>query len=310
LIGSTVSLSNQQSGWTPAATPDFTYASPADAPAKQWLIRLIERLSGQPRLFQLYRAYQREPEPRQEFWSAAVRALELKLRLDQGDLSLIPSQGPAVVVANHPFGVLDGIVLASLVGTRRKDFRLLVHSLLTSAQEPRPWLLPIDFTAAQDARRANIASRNAARTWLEAGGALIIFPGGTVSTAPTLFAPAVDPDWQPFVAALVARSGAPVVPVYFEGENSRLFQLASHVSQTLRLALLFHEVARRIGSEVHVRIGEPLPADELARIGDRRALAAHLRQVTYALGGRHDTAPSAKLAAIALSRVRARPMPK
>ena len=74
-----------------------------------------------------------------------------------------------------------------------------------------------------------------------------------------------------------------MVPVFFDGQNSRLFQIASHMSQTLREALLFHEVRNKLGAVVRVRIGAPQSYLELAGLGDRHALIAHLRRLTYAL---------------------------
>jgi putative hemolysin len=112
-----------------------------------------------------------------------------------------------------------------------------------------------------------------------------VFPAGAVSTAPDRLGlrPAVDSRWQPFVAQLVQRSKASVVPIWFGGQNSRLFQIASHVSATLRLSLIFHEVKSRIGATLPVAIGAPIPFEALGAIQDRQELADYLRDRTYAL---------------------------
>ena len=171
--------------------------------------------------------------------------------------------------------------------------------------ELREWLFPIDFANTDEARRKNVASRNAARKWLADGGTLIVFPGGTVSTVPAPLArTAVDPEWQPFVAALVLKAAAPVVPMYFMGQNSRLFQLASHVSQTLRLSLLFKEVADKIGAEIAVRVGEPISPETLTALGDRKSVAEYLRSATYRLADKPPRPPSAKLQKIAGHRMK------
>jgi putative hemolysin len=114
---------------------------------------------------------------------------------------------------------------------------------------------------------------------------VVVFPAGAVSTAPDKLGlkPAVDWRWQPFVSQLVQRSKATVVPVWFSGQNSRLFQIASHVSYTLRISLIFHEVRSRIGTALPVMIGAPIPYADLAAIKDRQALADHLRDRVYAL---------------------------
>src|SRR6202007_2396037 len=153
------------------------------------------------------------------------------------------------------------------------------------APEVRDFVLPIDFSETEEAQRTNLTSRAAARARLEEGGAGVAFPPGGVSTAPDRLGrkPAVDARWQPFVGQLIQRSKATVVPLWFGGQNSRLFQMASHLSQTLRLSLIFHEVKSRIGDELPVAIGAPIPFQELAAIKDRQALADNLRDRAYAL---------------------------
>lgn len=114
------------------------------------------------------------------------------------------------------------------------------------------------------------------------GGALILFPAGGVATASTPLAPAQDLDWTPLLARLVHEGEAPVVPIYFNGQNSRLFQWAGHVSLTLRLALLIREALRKQGDTLSARIGRPIPYNALADL-DRTTLTTHLREATLGL---------------------------
>jgi putative hemolysin len=260
---------------------DFTYAAPEDAVWRRSLIHAIEQVSGKPRLWRLYADYCRGPAAG-DFFAEAVERLSLKLAVDRRDLQRIPRDGPLVVVANHPFGVIDGIVLGYLLSRVRPDFRIMVNSVLFRLPELQPFLLPIDFAGTRAAQATNLATRRQALADLAAGRAIAIFPGGTVSTAASPLGRAVDPAWKPFVGRLVQEGRAAVVPVFFEGQNSRLFQWASRLSMTLRLALLFHEVVNKMGGEVALRIGAPLPCQQLARFADRRALTDHLRALTYA----------------------------
>ena len=265
----------------------FSYAEAGDPIFKRGLIRLIEKLTGQPKLKRLYLDVQRARRPGESFWAGAVRALGLDVRYDRGALMALPQNGPLVVVANHPYGVLDGIVIAWLVEQRRGDFLVLTNAVLQRAPEVRDYVLPIDFSETRRALETNVASRAAARAHLDKGGAVIVFPAGGVSTAPDRLGrrPAVDARWQPFVAQLVQRSKASVAPIWFSGQNGRLFQIASHLSLTLRLSLIFHEVKARIGAALPVAIGAPIPFAEIAGIKDRQALADWLYERVYALGG-------------------------
>ena len=263
----------------------FSYAAPSDPWAKRMIIRAIERSTGQPYLKWLYDQHRAAPEPDESFWDSAVRRLELKIVCNDDALMRLPKTGPLVIVCNHPFGVLDGVVIGHLISRVRADFRILTNAVLYRAEEIRSHLLPVDFTESEEALQTNLKSRAAAKHHLMNGGCLIVFPAGGVSTTPTPWhRHAIDAEWKNLTARLISQAKAPVAPVYFAGQNSRMFQLASHVSMTLRLSLLFREVHRRIGSELHVRIGDVIPYEQLATIADRQAFMNHLRQSTYALG--------------------------
>ncbi len=263
----------------------FSYANAEDPRLKRFVIRLIERTTGQPYLRWLYEDYRNNPPTNESFWDSAIRRLELNVTYDEVRLAAWPKSGPLVVVSNHPFGVLDGLTICHLVAKIRTDFLVLTNSVLYRADEIKPFLLPIDFAETSEALSTNLKSRAQAKTHLIKGGCLVIFPAGGVSTTPTMWHKhAIDADWKTFTARLITQARAPVAPVYFAGQNSRLFQIASHISMTLRLSLLFKEVHNKIGSEIRVRIGDVVPYDALASITDRYAFMQHLRQMTYALG--------------------------
>jgi len=266
----------------------FSYANASDPPLKRGVIRLVEKATGQPRLKKMYLDNQRFPRANENFFEAAVRKLALDVRYDADALASFPRTGPVVVIANHPYGVLDGIVISWLVAKVRSDFLVLTNAILMRAPEVNGYILPVDFSETEEAMKTNLTSRAAARTQLEKGGVVVVFPAGAVSTAPDKLGlkPAVDWRWQPFVAQLIQRSRAPVVPIWFSGQNSRLFQIASHLSYTLRLSLIFHEVRARIGTALPVVIGAPIAYSEFAGIKDRQALADHLRDRVYALAKR------------------------
>ncbi len=267
----------------PEEMPVFSYAASGDRLAKRLAIRAIEKVTGQPKLKRMYLDNRMNPVPDESFWRAAVRRLELTLNYDHGRLMALPKTGPLVIVANHPFGVLDGIVISYLTSLVRDDFLVLTNSVLYQAPEVRPYLLPIDFAETPEALKTNLDSRRRALDLLNRGGCVVVFPGGTVSTAKRPFGRALDPDWKPFTAKLILAAKAPVAPIYFCGQNSRLFQIFSNVSQTLRLSLLFKEVANKIGRQMDIKIGPLIDPSELTALPSRQAVMDYLRDRTYAL---------------------------
>lgn len=263
----------------------FSYAAPDDPWVKRMFIRAIERMTGQPYLKRIYDDNRAHPVAGETFFDAATRRLELNIAANEDALNEWPKTGPLVVVANHPFGVLDGLIICHLVSKVRSDFRVLTNSVLFRAEEIRAFLLPVDFADTEAALQTNLRTRAEAKLHLTRGGCLIVFPAGGVSTTPSFWHKrAFDAEWKTFTGRLILQSRAPVAPVFFRGQNSRLFQLASHISMTLRLSLLFKEVHDRIGTTIRVCIGDVIPFEQLPAGADRQAFMRMLRERTYALG--------------------------
>lgn len=262
----------------------FTYST-ADQPLLQrTVIQAIERIGGQAKLKKLYDRRNSERQPGESFFGTALRLLKINVEIDRAALDLGPREGPVVFIANHPYGVLDGISLAWAAMLVRPDTKVLANSVLCQIPEARDNLLPVDFAGTRAAREINVGSRLAALSWLRSGHSIGIFPGGGVSTSERPHkGPAVELPWAPFTAKLIRASRATVVPIFFVGQNSRLFQLTSHVSDTLRSSLVFRETARRIGTRLILRVGAPIPFSEIAHIADRDELVKDLRRRTFAL---------------------------
>jgi putative hemolysin len=261
----------------------ISYAAPEDSAPKQAVIRLVEQLSGKQRLVRAYRHARRSLDPGADIFASAIRSLDLKVVYNADKLAAVPSEGPLVVVANHPFGVVDGLVLCHLTALVRRDFKVVAMSTLCCVPEIRQHVLPINFANTSEAAQISARSRRAAKAHLSAGGCLIVFPAGAVSTSRRVFGPAEDAEWHPFVARLVLATRTPVLPVHFTGQNSLLFQFVSRFSSTLRLSLLMQEAAKRIGTEVDARIGDVLSFDNLQAFAQPKALINHLRAATYAV---------------------------
>jgi putative hemolysin len=267
------------------AVREISYASSAQTKSGRAVIRVLENATGRLRLIKRADGYEREVAEGRDFWEVMVERYGLSLDIVGGSLGNIPRDGPLIVVANHPYGILDGLMMGFILSTvRGGDFRILANSVFRKARELDEIVLPVSFDENREAQALNIATRKKALGYLADGGAIGVFPGGTVSTAQKPFGQPLDPGWRAFTARMIAKSGATVLPIYFEGANSRLFQVASHMHQTLRLALLIKEFKRRVDEPVRLVIGEPIPAEALeARKSDTRAMMDFLRQETYAL---------------------------
>ncbi|ETX29816.1 lysophospholipid acyltransferase family protein [Roseivivax isoporae] len=263
---------------------DISYSYSAQTRGGRALIRLMENATGRIGLIRRAEGYEEEVRAGRDFWQVMVERYGLRLEVVGGAMADIPAQGPLVVVANHPYGILDGLMLGHLMSVARGDFRILAHSVFRKAQDLDRVILPISFDDTKAAVAQNLETRKEALRYLGAGGAIGIFPGGTVSTALRPFARPMDPGWRSFTARMIAKSGATVVPIYFDGHNSRLFQLASHLHYTLRMGLLIREFGRRVDKPVRLVIGRPIPPAEIGpRARDARDLMEFLRKSTYGL---------------------------
>ena len=268
----------------PEATRDISYASAAKSRGGKTLIKVLETVSGRHGLIRRAAGYEREVAQGRSFWDVMPERFGLDLEVVAGALTNIPANGPMIVIANHPYGILDGLMMGHLLNRMRGDFRILANSVFGQAKELNKVLLPISFDETKLAVKLNLDTRATALNYLAEGGAIGVFPGGTVSTSAKPFSPPMDPVWRNFTAKMIAKSDATVVPIYFGGHNSRLFQLASRVHYTLRLGLLIKEFHARMDEPVRVVVGEPIVAASLAHLkSDPTALMETLRRATYAL---------------------------
>ena len=268
---------------------DISYAYSAASRSGRALIRLMENSTGRLRLIRRARGYENEVAAGRDFWQVMVERYGLSLQVTGGDLANIPRTGPLILIANHPYGILDGLMMGHILSQTRGDFRILANRVFRKAEDLRRIILPISFEETKEAMRLNVETRASALKFLGDGGSIGIFPGGTVSTAARPFAKPMDPGWRNFTARMVAKSGAAVVPIYFEGHTSRLFQIASHMHVTLRMGLLIREFRERVDTPVKVVIGDPLPRDRLNALRmDTAAMMDYLRRATY------DLAPGAE----------------
>ena len=266
---------------------DISYSYSAETRSGRAMIRTMENLTGRIRLIKRARGYEQEVASGRSFWQVMVERYGLTLDVVGGSLANIPRDGPLILIANHPYGILDGPMMGHILGRTRGDFRILAHQVFRKAEDLNRIVLPISFDDDKEAVKLNLQTRKTALEYLGNDGAIGIFPGGTVSTATKPFAQPLDPGWRGFTARMVAKSNATVVPIFFDGHTSRLFQIASHLHYTLRMGLMIKEFGKRVDTSVRVVVGEPIGRAALeVRAKDSKLLMDFLRHKTYELSPR------------------------
>jgi putative hemolysin len=262
----------------------FSYASPEDSLLKRWVITTLENLTGRKHLQRIYDELHEETPNPYDVWENALHKLNIELDYDRSQLDKIPRQGPLIFVANHPFGVVDGVILCHLVTRIRKDFFLLINEVLSHEPIMKGHLLPVDFRQTDAAKQTNLETKRQTTERLKQGEALAIFPSGAVATSMKLFGEVEEFPWRRFICTRIHETKCTVVPIYFHGKNSRLFQLVSKISMNLRLGLLLYEVMNKRGRTLKLAVGDPIPYREMETYQDRQELIEFLKLKTMSLG--------------------------
>ncbi len=264
----------------------LSYASTFEDPLKANIISAMELLTGKLTVLRLIRKFEKRGTPSgQAFWRAALDTMGIDLTTPRAQLERIPASGPVVVVANHPHGMVDGMIFADLIGRVRPDYRILTRSLLTSIDEVAgSFMIPVPFPHDPDAQRKGVEMRAKAMKHLKEGGVVALFPSGVVATSERWFGPAIEAEWNVFTAKMIRRSGATVVPMKFPGQNSRAYQIANKLSPMLRQGLLLHEIVHACNKPQGPIVGHPIPQVDVDRFADDpRGFMAWLRAHTLAL---------------------------
>lgn len=270
----------------------LSYATTFTNPVQRGIIQSVELVTGKIHLLHLIRKFEAMGVPHgQPFWAQALDVMRIKLLTPEEEIQRIPKEGPLVITANHPHGLVDGMVLAELIGSIRTDYKILTRSLLTGVREVDQFMIPVPFDHEPDALEKNLEMRRAAMAHLGDGGVIVLFPSGVVAASETWFGPAIEREWNPFTAKMIRRSGAEVVPIRFPGQNSRAYQIANQISATLRQGLLLSEVRQALGKPQRPIVGTPISeADRAAWENDPRGFVAWLRDRTLSLEATNSSA--------------------
>lgn len=266
---------------TQPSHPIFSFANAEMGPLASRFIRSVEKISGQPKIKKLYFDYVDDNRPAADFWTDALDRLGITIDLTRDKGAAIPKTGPTLVIANHPYGVIDGLVLCALMSQVRQDYKIITHRVLRQAPATVDKILPIDFDETEVALQNNLETRKQAEAYLRAGHAVIIFPAGAISLAPRLVDDAYDAEWKNFAAKLATQPDTVTVPFRFDGQNSVLYMAARKMSMMLGYSLMFREIVKLMGTTVSLTMRRPIHADTLKTLGNRKDITRYLRRKTY-----------------------------
>ncbi|WP_281973488.1 lysophospholipid acyltransferase family protein [Ruegeria faecimaris] len=266
----------------------LTYANSFDDPWTATAIRTIEWCTGKLTILGMVNKFEKQNEQfrGQRFWAGALNIMGIDLTTPEEQIARIPKTGPVVVVANHPHGMVDGMILAELIGRVRSDYRILTRSVLTGLDEAATsFMIPVPFPHDPEAQAKMLEMRGNAMEHLKNGGVVALFPSGVVMSSDDWFGPVIEREWNVFTAKMIRRSGAQVLPIFFPGRNSRAYQIANKFSAILRQGLLLHEIVRSCNKPQSPVIGEPISDEDMQLLErDPRGFMAWLRKHTLGLG--------------------------
>ncbi|WP_343080136.1 lysophospholipid acyltransferase family protein [Ostreiculturibacter nitratireducens] len=271
--------------YIPYDTSTLTFAESGASPARAQLIRAIEWVTGKITLLRIANEFEKGGRVYETtFWEKILDLLKIELQCTEEEIQRIPASGPVVMVANHPYGFVDGVALTSIVSRVRPDLKILTRAFFAKIPEIDAHMVPVAFPHDPDSTQKNIAVRKEVMEHLDQGGVVILFPAGRVATARKLFGEALEHDWNPFTSKMILKSRARVVPVYFSGQNGPMYQFVQHFSPTLRQSLMMHEITRLMGKPIRPVIGQPIEREEIDPwVLNPRGFMEHLRERTLQL---------------------------
>lgn len=242
----------------------------------------VEKALALDRINQIYYAAATKEDDR-HFMDRVLEVMNIELAVAESDLARIPRNGRLVVVANHPFGGIEGIILGALLRAARPDVKLMANFLLKAVPDLHDAMIFVDPFDRDESARVNLRPMKESLRWLKQEGVLGVFPAGAVSHIDLRRGGIRDPEWSTTIARLVQMTESPVLPVFFNGSNSLIFQVLGLVHPRLRTGMLPRELVNKSNRVIEVRIGHLIPYKRIAEVGDERQVMDFLRMRTYHL---------------------------
>lgn len=247
------------------------------------LFHALESITGLKKLSRLYQETRSQTDEI-PFFDKALRTMNIRYEFVNGSLDQVPKDGPLLVVANHPFGAVEGVVLASILRNVRPDAKILTNFLMNYIPEAQDACIYVDPFGGKDAVKKNLKGMKTAMNWLKSGGLLGIFPAGIVAHYDKGTKQIEECGWHSNVGRIVRKTGVDVMPLFFDGSNSKLFHALGMIHPMLRTVSLVREFYNKCNQTLTVRLGQIITPEESGAFQTDEEVAAFLRQKTMELG--------------------------
>ncbi|MBD1152265.1 1-acyl-sn-glycerol-3-phosphate acyltransferase [Pelagibacterales bacterium SAG-MED22] len=230
--------------------------------------QILEKISKIDEIKSLYKINYKELKQSNNFWKKTLDILKINYIAENVDN--IPKAGSSIIVANHPFGLLDGLIICSIICDIRKDYKILINDEVSQIDQIREYLLPIKFSTLTEDIKKNIISKKKAIEHVNSNGILITFPSGEVATSSLIFNEANERRWKPLIGSIINKTNAAIIPVRFFGKNSLFFQTIGFVNNNLRRILFIRELLNKKNQTFKLSIGKKISSLNEERLNNRQ----------------------------------------
>ena len=238
--------------------------------------KIINKISKVDEIKSLYKNNYEDLKKSSNFWKKTLDILNIDYYAEH--ITNIPKTGSAIVVANHPFGLLDGLIICSIICDIRKDYKILINEEVSQIDQIREYLLPIKFSTVTEDIKKNIITKKKAIEHLNSNGILITFPSGEVATSSLIFNEANEREWKPLIGSIINKTKADIVPVRFFGKNSLFFHTIGFINNNLRRVLFIRELFNKKNKKFNLTIGKRITLLQKKKLSNRQ-IVGKLRSI-------------------------------
>ena len=238
--------------------------------------KIINKISKVDEIKSLYKINYEDLKKSSNFWKKTLDILNIDYYAEH--ITNIPKTGSAIVVANHPFGLLDGLIICSIICDIRKDYKILINEEVSQIDQIREYLLPIKFSTVTEDIKKNIITKKKAIEHLNSNGILITFPSGEVATSSLIFNEANEREWKPLIGSIINKTKADIIPVRFFGKNSLFFHTMGFINNNLRKVLFIRELFNKKNKKFNLTIGKRITLLQKEKLSNRQ-IVGKLRSI-------------------------------